>query len=148
MTNATTTAVNTSARAVLQRFLAANEVLDVDGMFQEIGRDAVWLFPTAPAGAPRTVSGKETNRQFFDSIRPMWATFDLTFTDVHALAGDDSRVVAHYASEGTLIDGSHYANSYLSLVTVEDGKIVRWIEFCDPAPLERGVAVLFGDGAA
>ncbi len=78
----------------------------------------------------------------------MWAAFDLTFNEVHGLAGDNTRVVAHYASEGTLIDGSPYSNSYLSLVTVEDGKIVCWIEFCDPAPLERGVAVLLGNSAA
>ena len=97
---------------------------------------------------PREVSGKETNRGFFESILPMWQSFRLTFVDVQALAGDGSRVVAHYASEATLIDGSPYANEYLSLVTVEDGKIVRWVEFCDPAPLERGIRVLFGGTAA
>ncbi len=148
MSNETSTAADTSPAAVVERFLAANKVLDVDGMFEEIGRNAVWVFPAAPSGAPREVAGKEINRQFFESLRPMWAAFDLTFTDVRALVGDDSRVVAHYASEGTLIDGSRYANSYLSLVTVEDGKIVRWIEFCDPAPLERGVTVLMGNEAA
>ncbi len=92
-------------------------------MFERIGPDAVWVFPAAPAGAPRKVSGKENNCEFFESIHLMWAAFDLTFNEVHALAGDNSRVVAHYASEGTLIDGNRYSNSYLSLVTVEDGKI-------------------------
>ncbi len=128
--------------AVVERFLAANSALDVDGMFEEIGADVRWLFPAAPAGAPREVAGKETNRAFFESIRPMWRAFELTFTDVHALAGDDRRVVAHYASAGTLVDGSPYANSYLSLVTVDGGKIVEWIEFCDAEPLVRGVGVL------
>lgn len=100
--------------AVVERFLAANSVLDVDGMFEEIGPDARWIFPAAPPGAPREVAGKETNRAFFESILPMWRQFRLTFTDVHALADDSTRVVAHYASTGTLVDGSPYANSYLS----------------------------------
>jgi ketosteroid isomerase-like protein len=78
----------------------------------------------------------------------MWRDFDFTFVDVRPLAGDDRRVVAYYASTGTLIDESPYANTYLSLVTVEEGKIVEWIEFCDPAPLEHGVGVLLSSATA
>ena len=37
-----------------------------------------------------------------------------------------------------LIDGSSYADTHVSLVTVEAGKIVERIEPCDPSPLERG----------
>jgi ketosteroid isomerase-like protein len=54
--------------------------------------------------------------------------------------------VAYYASSGSLIDGSPYRNPYLSLVRVSDGKIVEWIEFCDPEPLKRGAAVLQAAG--
>ncbi len=72
----------------------------------------------------------------------MWTAFDLTYTHVDALSADPSRAVAHYASSATLVDGSTYTNTYLSLVAVEGGKIVEWIEFCDPAPLERGIGVL------
>ena len=131
-----------SSRAVVERFLAANDALDVDGMFEEIGDDAVWSFPAAPAGAPREMAGKQNNRAFFESLLPMWKTFRLPHRDVHALDDDPDRVVAHYASVASLIDGSEYRNTYLSLVTVRDGKIVHWIEFCDPGPLERGVATL------
>ncbi len=138
----TSAETDSSPRAVVERFLAANTVLNVDGMFDEIAADARWVFPAAPPGAPREVSGKDNNRAFFESLRPMWSTFELTFTDVHALAGDASRVVAHYASRGTLLDGSQYSNTYLSLVTVKGGKIVEWIEFCDAAPLQRGVGVM------
>jgi len=129
-------------RAVVERFLAANAVLDVDGMFEEIGEYAVWSFPAAPPGAPREVEGKATNRAFFESLVPMWTSFSLPKREVHPFADDPDRVVAHYASSGTLIDGSQYSNSYLSLVTVRGGKIVHWIEFCDPEPLTRGVATL------
>ena len=131
-----------TAPAVVERFLTANDALDVDGMFAEIAPDAVWAFPTAPAGAPAEVAGKAGNRAFFESLRPGWTAFRLTRRDVLPLAGDPERVIAHYASEGTLIDGSPYANTYLCLVHVRDGQIVRWTEFCDPAPLARAVGAL------
>jgi ketosteroid isomerase-like protein/quinol monooxygenase YgiN len=128
--------------AVVERFLAANAVLDVDAMFEEIADDAVWSFPAAPPGAPREVRGKPTNRAFFESLVPMWTSFGLPQREVHALADDPHRVIAYYASSGSLIDGSPYGNTYLSLVTVRGGKIAHWIEFCDAAPLSRGVATL------
>jgi ketosteroid isomerase-like protein len=139
---------DTSPRAVVERFLTANGSLDVDAMFQEIGPDAVWSFPAGPPGAPREIRGKDINRAFFESIRPMWGTFDLTFVEVHPLADDPDRVVAFYASTGSLIDGSPYSNTYLSLVTVHGGEIVQWIEFSDPEPLKRGAAVLQAANAA
>ena len=37
---------------------------------------------------------------------------------MHPLADDPDRVVAYYASTGSLMDGSPYENTYLSLVTV------------------------------
>lgn len=95
--------------AVVAWFLEANRSLDVDAVFEEIAPEARWVSPAAPAGAPRGVSGKQANRRFFEGIRPMWRRFDLTFVDVHPLADDPHRVVAHYASTGTLIDGSPYA---------------------------------------
>lgn len=131
-------------RVVVERFLDANDVLDVDGMFEEIGDEAVWSFPAAPAGAPREMAGKQANREFFESLLPMWKTFRLPHREVHALEDDSARVVAYYSSDASLVDGSEYRNTYLSLVTVRDGKIVHWIEFCDPGPLERGVATMLG----
>ncbi len=139
-----TPADDTSAASVVERFLTANKSLDVDGMFAEIDEDAVWRFPAGPPGAPPEVCGKSVNRAFFESMRPMWETFDLTFAEVHPHADDPERVTAFYASSGSLIDGSPYRNTYLSRVRVSDGKIVEWIEFCDPEPLKRGAAVLQG----
>ena len=88
-------------QAVVERFLAANDALDVDGMFSEIAPDATWAFPTAPAGAPAEVIGKTNNRAFFEALRPVWTAFRLTRREVRPLAGDPERVIAHYASEGT-----------------------------------------------
>jgi ketosteroid isomerase-like protein len=135
-------ALTTDATRTVTAFLEANTVLDVDAMFAVIDPDAVWEFPAAPEGAPRRVQGWQQNRKFFEMLKPMWADFALTRWEVHSVAGEPSLAVAHYASHGTLLDGSPYDNSYLSLVTVRSGRIVQWIEFCDPAPLVKGIAVM------
>ena len=140
--NGTTTAVPDDAARTVTAFLEANTLLDVDAMFAVLAPDAVWEFPAAPGGAPRRVQGWQENREFFEMLKPMWAAFTLTRSEVHVVADDPSLVVAHYASHGTLLDGSPYDNSYLSLVTVRSGLIVRWVEFCDPAPLVHGIRVM------
>lgn len=86
--------------------------------------------------------GKQNNRNFFESLLPMWKRFRLRHREVHGLDDDPERVVAYSASDASLVDGSEYKNTYLSLVRVRDGKIVHWIEFSDPGPLERGLATM------
>jgi len=131
-----------SPKAVVERFLAAMSRLDVDAMFAELADDVVCSFPTAPGG-PQEIRGRDTNRAFYTTtIRPMIPTFSLTRIAVHPLADDPERVVAEFASEGSLVDGGPYRNTYLALVTVCDGKIAFYQEFSDPAPIERGVAAL------
>jgi len=62
--------------------------------------------------------------------------------ELHAFADDPTRVVGEYASDGSLVDGSPYQNRYLALGAVHDGLIQRWIEYSDPAPIERALAAV------
>ncbi len=135
-----------SPKTVAERFLGAMSRLDIDAMFAQLAPEVVFAFPTAPGGGPREVQGKDINRAFFSTIRPMWSTFSLTRIQVHPLADDPERLVAEFVSEGSLVDGSPYHNTYLALATVRDGKIQQWQEFSDPAPLQRGVAALQAAG--
>jgi ketosteroid isomerase-like protein len=61
---------------------------------------------------------------------------------VHPLGDDPEQAVAEFASEGTLLNGSPYRNTYLALSVVRDGKIRYWQEFSDPAPPQRGLTVM------
>jgi ketosteroid isomerase-like protein len=120
--------------------------LDVEAMFAEQAPDVVCSFPTAPGG-PQEIRGWDTNRFFYSTyIRPMTPTFAITRMDVHALADDPERVVAEYASDGTMVDGSRYQNRYLALGTVRNGKIQEWTEYLDPAPFERAQTALQATG--
>jgi ketosteroid isomerase-like protein len=141
----TTTTIATGPTAVAERFLAALSQLDIEAMFAELTDDVVCDFPTAPGG-PQQVTGAAANRAFFTAIRPMWTAFTLTRVVVHRLAEHPDRVVAEFASNATLTDGSPYRNSYLALGTVRTGKISYWQEFSDPAPLTRGITALQATG--
>jgi ketosteroid isomerase-like protein len=134
---------DTMAIAVAGRFLAAMSRLDAQGMFAECSAEVLSEFPACPAGAPRKFTSRQAVQGFFSAaILPIWSEYTMERVAVHALADDPQTVVADYASTGSLRDGSPYQNSYLSLFTVQDGKIVRWLEYFDPAPLAHGVAVL------
>lgn len=68
-------------------------------------------------------------------------TLDRCF-DLRTHRADDSTVTLEYASEGKAVaTGRPYTNRYISLVTVEDRKIVHWRDYLDPlrvlAALER-----------
>jgi ketosteroid isomerase-like protein len=80
-----------------------------------------------------------------DDRGPEWSTFALTRVAVLALADDPERIVAEFASDGTLVGGSPYRNRYLALGMVRDGLIQHWTEFSDPAALQRGFAGLHAD---
>jgi len=130
---------------VVKRFLNAMSQLDVAAMFHELAADAVCEFPACPAGAPRMITGRQACQDFFSGmIRPMWSAYALIELEIHALADDPEQVVANYTSQGLLLDGSPYHNTYMSKFTVRDGSIDRWCEYFDPAPLARGVAILMG----
>jgi ketosteroid isomerase-like protein len=129
--------------AVTERFLQALSALDAPAMFGELSEDATCEFPACPPGAPRQFVGRAACEGFFSTmIRPMWSVFALTDVTVTALAGDPERAVAEYTSDGLLLDGSPYHNTYLSMFTVRDGKIQMWREYFDPDPLVRGIGVL------
>jgi ketosteroid isomerase-like protein len=108
-------------------------------MLSAISDDFTLELPTAPPGLPREVSSKVNFHELMSTMTAMWAEFRLTRWAVHPIRG--GRVVAEYASRGKNLDRSDYANTYLAMVTVDQGKITRWQEFFDPAPVVHAAAV-------
>lgn len=46
---------------------------------------------------------------------------------------DTSTVVLEYSSHGTVVGtGYPYSNSYISVITIKDRKIVGWRDYLDP----------------
>jgi ketosteroid isomerase-like protein len=127
---------------VVQRFLDALGVLDVERMLADVANDIVVQMPTAPPGLPRQVAGKADFTQMLAGMSLMWTSFSLTRCAVHPLADDPARAVVEYASDSVNSDGSPYRNTYLSIATVKDGKLTNFQEFFDAAPVMQSLAAL------
>ena len=100
---------------------------------EDFAEDAVLALPYAPAGTPKETVGRD---QIVAYISLLGNYIEPGIFADHAfdtLAGDPGVVVARYsASTRLLTTGSPYENTYITLVTVRDGKVARYEEFFDP----------------
>ena len=122
--------MDTSAMAVATQYLKGKATLDSDLMLDACAEDVVFNFPPAPAPIPKRIEGKQAFEEF---LRPVMAHFsDIEFTtlDIRPEA-DPERVVAQYTSRGTLTTGAPFANVYVELFRVRNGKIIESTEFFD-----------------
>jgi ketosteroid isomerase-like protein len=115
---------------VVGQYLKGKATLDSDLMLDACADDVVFNFPPAPAPIPKRIEGKPAFEEF---LRPVMAHFsDIEFTRLEIRPEvDPERVVAEYSSRGTLATGAPFANVYVELFRVRDGKIVESTEFFD-----------------
>jgi hypothetical protein len=139
-------AVQSTTVAVVQRFMDAMAGLDIEAMLAESADDILVQLPAAPPGLPREAVGKAEFTGFLAGVSTLWTSFSLIRCAVHPLADQPDRAVAEYASDSVNSDGSPYRNTYLSIATVRDGKLVNFQEFFDPTPVIHSVHVLATGG--
>ena len=118
----------------------------VDGshFFDLLADDVVFEFIITVPDYPRLVAGRDN---LIELYRGYQSTFflDRCF-DLRVHRADDSTVTLEYASEGKAVRTARpYANRYISVVTIEDRKIVHWRDYLDPL---RVFAALEGVGDA
>ncbi|MGW1783724.1 nuclear transport factor 2 family protein [Streptomyces sp. NPDC002143] len=131
--------MTTDAVATARRFLEGVFALDAETAVADLADDIVMDFPLSPEGLPRHVEGREAAVAVIRSIVPdFWKEIRSTRMDIRFEA-DPERCVAEFASEGILANGKPYIQSYVSLFTVRDGKIVQYAEYCDPFPILDGL---------
>jgi uncharacterized protein len=107
--------------------LRAHEVRD------DFAEDAVLALPYAHAGTPREVVGRDAIIDYVGLLGdhfPEGIFFGHTFD---TLADNPNEVIARYsASTELLSSGSHYENTYVTLIEAREGKVVRYTEYFDP----------------
>ena len=132
--------------AVVERFMAAMAKLDTEAMLAESADDILVQLPAAPPGLPREAEGKVEFTGFLAGVSALWRSFSLVRCAVHPLADQPDRAVIEYASDSVNSDGSPYRNTYLSIATVRNGKLVNFQEFFDPTPVTLSVRALTTGG--
>ena len=99
--------------------------------FDLLADDVVFEFIITVPGYPRRIAGRDN---LIELYRGYQSTFflDRCF-DLRVHRSDDSTVTLEYASEGkATATGRPYGNRYISVVTIENRKIVHWRDYLDP----------------
>ncbi|KYG07453.1 phenazine biosynthesis protein [Sorangium cellulosum] len=120
-------------------------VRDIEGWLALFADDAIVEFPYATAlGVPGRFEGKAAIRRHFQGTIERFR--DLSLRDVRRYPTTDPDVALAEVHGSAIIlpGGKRYEQDYVMVVATRDGKVVRYREYWNPAP----VAEAFGELAA
>ena len=110
--------------ALGDRLRAGSDVVD---LFTE---DVLFEFPYAPEGLPRRLEGISALVDHLARLRPM---LDLGEFRLHAVHPADETVVFEFSCMGEgVATGQPYQQDYISVVTLREGRIVRYRDYWNP----------------
>ena len=103
---------------------------DVDALAQHWHEDIVFEAPFSFTGKPSRTVGKQA---VYDRLSTSYGLVSMAFhiSEVYELT-DPDRFLVEYDSDGRMLgSGERYQNSYITLVEMRDGLIIRFREFFD-----------------
>jgi ketosteroid isomerase-like protein len=142
MTTDTSSDTGTGVVSATHRLVNAFANADLDGVLREVTDDFAIEMPAAPRGAQRLITGRDEIATLIGHVTTTWKGVRLLHIEVHPLADDPNRVLAEYALEGTNLDDSTYHNDYTTVITFTGGKVSRFVEYFDPAPITQALDAL------
>lgn len=109
----------------------------------KVAEDILIRLPFAPPGVPNELRGIGPS---IAALSPVWAgKISFNWFDVVIRRTEDPELVVTTArSEVALVSGQNYANSYVMLTRIRDGKVVEHVEYFNPLC----VIEAFGKGIA
>ncbi|AZE31608.1 nuclear transport factor 2 family protein [Pseudomonas chlororaphis] len=111
-------------------------------------QDGGWEFPFAPTGFDlffKEVRGAEAMKRYFTSLVPYMENLDIGPVEnwtIHTVQAPDTYVYEYTGTATIKGSGKLYRQNYISIVTLEGGKIKTYREHWDPyvALLDFGLA--------
>ena len=110
-------------------------LVDGDDYFDLLADDVIFEYVISVPGYPRRVQGRQ-------SIIDLYGSYD-TYMRVHS--ADNLRVyrdphasvaILEYEVHGESVQtGRPYDNRFVSIITIQDKKIVRWRDYLDPTAI-------------
>jgi ketosteroid isomerase-like protein len=106
-------------------------IADGEHFFDLLAEDVVVDYVITVPGYPRRVEGRPAVAELY---RPYGRAIVLDRCHDLAVHHDTATgvVVLEYASEGVVGSGAPYANRFVSVLTIVDGKVARWRDHLDP----------------
>jgi ketosteroid isomerase-like protein len=124
------------------RFFTALSRGDGETALAMVTDDFELHLPTAPRGVPKLISGRDGLAAMVGNIGNTFTGIDVRIVHADAFAGDPDRGVMRTEVTATNRDGTPYRNDYVILMERVDGRIRRWTEYYDPAPMVRTLDAL------
>jgi ketosteroid isomerase-like protein len=105
-----------------------------DACIARAAEDIVIRLPFAPPGIANELRGRA---QGIESLSALWKAKErFDWHDVLIRTTEDPELFVVTARSDVLLrSGQHYANSYVMLISVRDGKIVEYVEYFNPLPV-------------
>lgn len=139
MTSTDASSTSEADKQVITAYLDAVGSLAVDRVAPLFHEDGRVLLPYAPAGVPPEVAGRSAIGDYFESLPQMIGA--LNFSDYRIRATETpGEYVVEYTSDASMrATGAAYRNTYITKVTVTDGRIAELTEFFDPIRLVQAL---------
>ncbi len=97
------------------------------GLFAD---DVIFEFPYAPDGLPKRLDGTAALSAHLGTLGPLLSFGPMTLGNVHA---DGATVIFEFSCRGEgVATGAPYNQDYISVVTMQDGRIARYRDYWNP----------------
>ncbi|HEX6449108.1 MAG TPA: nuclear transport factor 2 family protein [Trebonia sp.] len=117
-----------SAAEVFSQTVPAIQSGDVRALLRLCADDVVFEFPFAPPGWPGKVEGKRALGEYLAAI-PAGVAFDKFDLETHQTVNPDVAVIEMTATGRVKDTSEPYEMSYVVVLTVRDGLIVRYRDY-------------------
>lgn len=105
-----------------------------DAWIGRVAQDVVIRLPFAPPGVAAELSGFDHASEAMGAVWKTKRRFD--WHDVVIRRTEDPELLVTTArSDAFMVDGRHYANNYVMLTRIRDGKVREHIEYFNPLPV-------------
>jgi len=119
-----------------------NRIIQTENFLDFFAEDAVLEYPYAPEGTPERLDGKAAIARHASRLAPLLEFGEMTLGAVY---GSDDKVVFESACQGRGVEtGIPYDQKYISVVTLQNKRIIRYQDFWNPLVL---IAALGGQKA-
>lgn len=105
---------------------------EADGFVEMMAPDGVMEFPYAPPGGTTRVEGREALAAYLDGFRGVMAIDSLTEPTVHLTQNPNVAILEFGCIGRGLKTGQPYNQRYISVITLKDGKIARYVDYWNP----------------
>jgi uncharacterized protein len=105
---------------------------DIAAMVHLCADDVVFEFPFAPPGRPTRIEGKPALIDYLTALSGRMRIEDVPSLEIHQTVKPDVAIIEMTMTGTVTATGALYRQSYVVILTVRDGLIVRYRDYWNP----------------